>query len=82
MGFLHLADEAVGGEPFYAPAEDAVARDIATDVHRLCLEEGVAVGEALRRVRGRFADDPTSSTPLAYVFYGHPELTLASRDDG
>ena len=35
------------------------------------------MAEVLREMRARFADtEPNSLTRLAYVFYGHPGLTL------
>lgn len=70
-----------GCRGFIAPlwsVEDSLASDTATEFYRLCLTEQVGVGEALRRLRARFyaIADRTQTTPLAYVFYGHPDLRL------
>ncbi len=70
-----------GCRGFLAPlwsVEDGLAYDTAVEFYRLCLDEHVGVGEAVRRLRGRFTTIPgrTQTTPLAYVFYGHPDLEL------
>ncbi len=78
-GGLAGAFLASGCRAFLAPlwnVDDDVARDVAVEFYRLTLEEGQAAGEAMRRIRQGFARDGESATPLAYVFYGHPELHL------
>ena len=64
--------------PLWA-VDDVVARDIAESFYkRLAAGEGPA--EILRSVRARFvatdADPSPPSTYLAYVFYGHPAMTV------
>lgn len=82
-GGLAAAFLAIGSRAVVAPlwsVDDEVARGIAEDFYRLCVDEGQPVGEAMRRTRARWDDDRTATTPLAYVFYGHPNLTHASTD--
>jgi len=81
QGGLAAAFLAVGCRGFLAPlwsVEDDLARDLALDFYRYTLGDGLTVGAALRRLRGRFANIPgrTRTTPLAYVYYGHPDLRL------
>lgn len=70
-----------GARGFVAPlwsVNDRVARDVALDFYRLTIDEGMTVGEAMRSIRGHYhsAESVPPSTPLAYVFYGHPDLRL------
>ena len=64
--------------PLWA-VDDVVAHDIATGFYRR-LAAGDGPAEILRSVRARFVatdDDPSPpSTYLAYVFYGHPAMTV------
>jgi hypothetical protein len=55
-----------------------VARDLALDFYRYTLEEGLPAAEAMRRLRASFGTPAAAdtSTPLAYMFYGHPALHL------
>ncbi|MGV1009407.1 MAG: CHAT domain-containing protein [Dermatophilaceae bacterium] len=85
QGGLASAFLAVGCRGFVAPlwsVEDELARDLALDFYRYTLGDGLTVGAALRRLRGRFANIPgrTRTTPLAYVYYGHPDLRLTLAD--
>lgn len=62
--------------------EDQLARDIALGFYEQAFGDGAhaprPVAEVLREMRARFADtEPNSLTRLAYVFYGHPGLTLS-----
>jgi len=80
QGGLARAFLSVGGG-FVAPlwsVDDELARDMAVDFYRYTLGDGLTVGEALRRLRARFSQIPghTQTTPLAYVYYGHPDLRL------
>lgn len=84
--FSGFAGEAIKGgfRGFLAPlwsVEDQLARDIALGFYdQVFGDEARAprpVAEVLREMRARFADtEPNSLTRLAYVFYGHPGLTL------
>ena len=73
-----------GCRGFLAPlwsVDDTQAHDLAIEFYRLALTEGVEVGEVLRRLRLLFLTSAKTAghartTPLAYVFYGHPELHL------
>jgi hypothetical protein len=81
QGGLARAFLSVGARGFVAPlwsVDDELARDMAVDFYRYTLGDGLTVGEALRRLRTRFAQIPghTQTTPLAYVYYGHPDLRL------
>lgn len=77
---------AEGCRAYVAPlwnVDDQAAHDIALSLYQQALERGVAVAEVLRRVRGGFAGSPgtaQNATALAYVFYGHPALTLTLKD--
>jgi hypothetical protein len=85
--FSGFAGEAIKGgfRGFLAPlwsVEDQLARDIALGFYdQVFGDEARAprpVAEVLREMRARFADtEPNSLTRLAYVFYGHPGLTLS-----
>jgi CHAT domain-containing protein len=86
QGGLASAFLAVGCRGFLAPlwsVEDDLARDLALDFYRYTLGDGLTVGAALRRLRGRFANIPgrIRTTPLAYVYYGHPDLRLTLAAD-
>ena len=61
QGGLASAFLAVGCRGFLAPlwaVEDDLARDLALDFYRYTLGDGLTVGAALRRLRGRFANIP------------------------
>ncbi len=74
-----------GARGFIAPlwsVNDVIAHDTALEFYRLTVDDGVTVGAAMQQIRARYdttADTP-ASTPLAYAFYGHPDLTLALED--
>jgi hypothetical protein len=57
---------------------DLVARQFAEEFYKAALKNGTSVSESLRQLRSRYASDwdQQTATPLAYVFYGHPELTF------
>ncbi|HKX68969.1 MAG TPA: TCAD7 domain-containing protein [Intrasporangium sp.] len=57
---------------------DLVARQFAEEFYQAALTNGTSVAESLRQLRSRYATDwdQQTATPLAYVFYGHPELTF------
>lgn len=84
--FSGFAGEAIKGgfRGFLAPlwsVEDQLARDIALGFYEQVFGDATRaprpVAEVLREMRARFADtEPNSLTRLAYVFYGHPGLTL------
>lgn len=70
-----------GFRGFVAPlwaVNDELAHKIALDFYRLTFDQQQPVAEALRVMRGRYDPDAAkpSSTPLAYMFYGHPDLVL------
>jgi hypothetical protein len=62
--------------------DDSLARHIAQEFWARALPDGDGaepIGEILRDLRKRFAPDDAQAplaTYLAYVFYGHPRLTL------
>ena len=70
-----------GCRGFLAPlwnVDDEVAKSIALDFYQRTLGDGVTVGEAVRQIRAGFgAGEAGTATPLAYVFYGHPDLHLS-----
>jgi hypothetical protein len=60
--------------------DDQVAHDLALAFWDQALpatgQAGEAVGSILRELRCRYRSDAPESTHLAYVYYGHPRLTL------
>jgi CHAT domain-containing protein len=54
---------------------DDVAQDCAMAFYKAVFKEGKSVAEALRETRATYKSD-SSTTPVAYVFYGHPSLKL------
>lgn len=62
--------------------KDGVARDMAMAFYRKALVEGERPAVILRDERRKFAppDPAAASTYLAYLFFGHPELTLAQSE--
>lgn len=68
-----------GVSAFVAPlweVQDQVALEVSRGFYQHTLADGVAVGEALRRMREATVAGG-SITPLAYLYYGHPGLQLA-----
>lgn len=70
-----------GFRGFVAPlwaVNDELAHKIALEFYRLTFVQQQPVAEALRVMRGSYDPDAAepSSTPLAYIFYGHPDLVL------
>ena len=70
-----------GSRGFLAPlwsVDDRLAHDIAINFYERTLDDGIEVGEVMRDVRSKFdlTQDIPSSTFVAYVFYGHPNLIL------
>ena len=62
---------------FVAPlwdVHDDVARAAAESFYQDTFTSGRSVGEALQARRKAYDDD--STTPLAYIYYGHPALRL------
>tara|TARA_R110001592_G_scaffold363372_2_gene686284 strand:- start:157077 stop:158969 length:1893 start_codon:yes stop_codon:yes gene_type:complete len=62
---------------FIAPlwdVHDDIARDAAETFYEETFTNGCTVGEALHARRKAYNDD--STTPLAYIYYGHPGLRL------
>ena len=54
---------------------DVAARDLVVGFYESTLEKDVPVSEALRKLRAG-CDPSATTTPLAYIFYGHPDLVL------
>jgi hypothetical protein len=59
--------------------DDALAKDIALRFYQQTLVEGRAPAEVFRAERARFTDSPevSSSTFLAYQFFGNPAMKLS-----
>jgi hypothetical protein len=86
---LAAAFLASGASGVIAPlwsVKDEIARDIAVGFYTATVEQGIGVGEAIRREREAFAredgEEPTSATFMAYQYFGHPALMLARAEDG
>lgn len=74
FGATFTGDGAVG---FVGPlwkVDDELASEIALDFYTAVLRDGQSAGEAMRACRARW--EHGSGTRLAYVFWGHPDLTL------
>lgn len=67
-----------GAGAFIGPlwnVKDDAAHALALGFYKAALDEGEVVGEAMRRQRLKPLP-ATTTTPLAYVYYGHPLLRL------
>lgn len=67
-----------GAQGFIAPLWEVVdvqAHDLALAFYAAVFKDGQRVGETLRQLR-RGYDKREHTTPLAYVYYGHPKLRL------
>jgi CHAT domain-containing protein len=58
--------------------DDGKARAIALQFYEEVLEKGISPAEFIRGLRARFQQDSdvVDSTPLAYQFFGHPQLKV------
>ncbi|MGB7818611.1 MAG: CHAT domain-containing protein [Ornithinibacter sp.] len=57
--------------------DDDLAKGLSTTFYAATFGAGESVGEAVRRLRAGFGSTSVpTATPLAYVFYGHPDLRL------
>ena len=67
-----------GAKAFLGPlwnVQDTTARDIAEAFYQKTLQEGVSVAQFLSEQRQSYTPEK-NTTPLAYVFYGHPRLRV------
>ncbi|MEU9230660.1 CHAT domain-containing protein [Streptomyces massasporeus] len=76
-----LPSSASGTQAAVAPlwnVDDKVANDFAQGFYKAVLKGGTAPAEYLRRRRAGTlgAAGADLSTPLAYLFFGHPRLTV------
>jgi hypothetical protein len=55
---------------------DVAAHQLVMNFYENTLEKHVPVSEALRQLRANCDPNADTTTPLAYMFYGHPDLTL------
>ena len=55
---------------------DVAARTLVERFYQDTLRKNVPVSEALRQIRADCDPTKTTTTPLAYIFYGHPDLVL------
>ncbi len=64
--------------------DDQVAKEFAEGFYRAALESGAAPAEYVRQQRAatRGAAGADLSTPLAYLFFGHPRLTIEWDPEG
>jgi hypothetical protein len=72
-----------GAKAFLGPlwnVQDTIARKIAEAFYQKTLRKGVSVAQFLSEQRQRYTSK-TSTTPLAYVFYGHPRLRVRKFED-
>jgi len=54
---------------------DAAAQKLVETFYEQTMKDRIPVSEALRQWRAN-SDPEATTTPLAYIFYGHPDLTL------
>lgn len=67
-----------GAKAFLAPlwnVHDRTARSIAQKFYKQTLRKGISVAEFLADRRAAYVPEQTT-TPLAYIFYGHPSLKV------
>ena len=67
-----------GAKAFLGPlwnVQDTTAREIAEAFYQKTLQEGVSVAQFLSEQRQGYTPEK-NTTPLAYVFYGHPRLRV------
>lgn len=79
----------IGAAGVVAPlwsVDDEVASEVAIEFYRATLEDGQTAAEALRATRAKVtaaaveaSDRHASCTRLAYQFFGHPNMRLATR---
>ena len=55
---------------------DTAAHQLVMDFYQTTLQKNVPVSEALRQLRAKCDPNKDTTTPLAYIFFGHPDLTL------
>lgn len=55
---------------------DAAAHSLVKNFYDSTFDQRVPVSETLRQIRAN-RDPKKTTTPLAYIFYGHPDLTLS-----
>ncbi|WEH12300.1 CHAT domain-containing protein [Streptomyces sp. VNUA24] len=77
----------IGAQAAVAPlwnVDDKVAKNFAQDFYKAVLKGGTSPAEYLRRRRARTfgAAGAELSTPLAYLFFGHPRLTVQWTAEG
>ncbi|MEE1759732.1 CHAT domain-containing protein [Streptomyces sp. SP18BB07] len=77
----------IGAQAAVAPlwnVDDKVAKNFAQDFYKAVLKGGTAPAEYLRRRRAGTlgAAGAELSTPLAYLFFGHPRLTVQWTAEG
>jgi CHAT domain-containing protein len=68
-----------GTQGFVAPlwdVDDSQASQMATRFYEATIGQGRSIGEFLREERQRY-DRAGHTTPVAYIFYGHPAMTLS-----
>jgi CHAT domain-containing protein len=73
-----------GARGFIAPlwqVDDKLAREMAENFYEETFKQQKTVGEVLQSRRCRY-DRDGSTTPLAYVYYGHPALRLNYQPKG
>lgn len=51
---------------------DKHARDVAQTFYTLAIDSGLPLGEVMRQIRAKFAEDNRLFTYLAYLYLGHP----------
>lgn len=71
-----------GAKAFLAPlwnVHDGTARLIAEALYKETLQDGAPVAEFLSRQRAGY-DPNETTTPLAYIFYGHPRMKIHRRE--
>lgn len=58
---------------------DKHARDISQTFYTLALDQGLPLGEVMRQIRAKFAEDNRLFTYLAYLYLGHPVAKISYR---
>ncbi len=72
-----------GARGFIAPlweVKDDVAHGLARRFYQAAFDDGQAIGDILRDLRRQY-DKDQHTTPMAYIYYGHPKLRLQRQTD-
>jgi hypothetical protein len=62
--------------------DDVAAKDLVTRFYAEAFGSGIAIADHLREERATFSEATPSTTPIAYLFFGHPAARLRAVRSG